>query len=84
MSELPKEIKKKLDEWFGGNDKYSVLHFWENFFKDTYYVVCRRFDISEEITFIRIFKLANEWVLSQDGNTILLMADGKNISFGYC
>jgi hypothetical protein len=66
MSELPKGVKEKLDEWFKGEDNYGILHFWESFHKDTYYIVCGYFGVFWHIYFIRVFKMGDEWSLSQD------------------
>jgi len=60
LDTIPQPYRKKIKLWMP--PAFEVLHFWE--VEGTYFVVCQ----SQEILyFLRLFMIAEEVELSQDG-----------------
>lgn len=59
--EMDPKAKAVLDEWCGGEGKYELLHRWSD--NGIYYICTRRNGL---LFFLRVFLLAEKWVVSQD------------------
>ena len=63
------KAKAKLDEWFGGEDKYEIMFIW--FDKDIAYVTARTenaqgYNWAETFYFFRLFEMNGIMEISQD------------------
>lgn len=67
--EFREKAKSKLDEWFGGEDKYEIMFTW--FDKDIAYVTVRTeqaagYNWIETFYFFRLFEMNGIMEISQD------------------
>ena len=65
--EFRNKVKEKLDDWFGGSDKYKIMYQW--FDQDTSNNVILK-ECSGNIKnlyFLRIFSIGDRIEISQDG-----------------
>ena len=72
--EFRDKVEKKINDWFGGKDKYSILYQW--FDQDTSNNVILTEDNNHDKTlyFIRIFSIRREdgsVEISQDGKEMI-------------
>ena len=53
---MKKEVKEKLTDWFGTDDEYGILHWWNQ--DGTYLIVVKNFynDV-HRLHFVRIFPI---------------------------
>lgn len=64
---LHPEVSEQIDRWLGA---YELLYYWER--DETYFIVAK----SDLLYFLRVFKIGDEWVISQDAERDVASNEG--------